>query len=58
MKNVKALLVDTSNNRLILNKHQLDKNILVKNKKLSMIVGRNNSNQPVIVELCEIETIN
>lgn len=58
MKNVKALLVDTSNNRLILNKQQLDKNILVKNKKLSMIVGRNNSNQPVIVELCEIETIN
>lgn len=58
MKNVKALLVDTSNNRLILNKQQLDKNILVKNKKLSMIVGRNNSNQPVIVELCEIETVN
>ena len=58
MKDVKALLVDTSNNRLILNKQQLDKNILVKNKKLSMIVGRNNSNQPVIVELCEIETIN
>lgn len=58
MKNVKALLVDTSNNRLILNKQQLDKNILIKNKKLSIIVGRNNSNQPVIVELCEIEDVN
>lgn len=58
MKNLKALLVNTSNNRLIMNQQKLNEHELIKRKKLSQIIGRDNFNNPIIAELCEIETIN
>lgn len=57
MKNVKAYIVNTSNNRLIMNQQKLNERELIKRKKLSQIVGRDNFNNIIIAELCEIENV-
>lgn len=57
MKNLKAYIVNTSNNRLIMNQQKLNEHELIKRKKLSQIVGRDNFNNIIIAELCEIENI-
>lgn len=58
MKNLKAYIVNTSNNRLIMNQQKLNEHKLIKHKKLSQIVGRDNFNNIIIAELCEIENVN
>ena len=57
MKNLKAYIVNTSNNRLIMNQQKLNEHELIKRKKLSQIVGRDNFNNIIIAELCEIENV-
>lgn len=57
MKNLKAYIVNTSNNRLIMNQQKLNERELIKRKKLSQIVGRDNFNNIIIAELCEIENV-
>lgn len=57
MKNLSALVIDPSTNKIVTSFGQVDKTELIKRKKRSYIVGRTTSNNLIIAELCEIEDV-
>ena len=57
MKNLSALVIDPSTNKIVTSFGQVDKSELIKRKKRSYIVGRTPSNNLIIAELCEIEDV-